>query len=51
MERLRVRHLPVIENGRVIGIISTRMLMGRRTEYLNRQVEERTREFARRTTS
>ncbi len=45
IERLRVRHLPVIENGRVVGIISTRMLMGRRTEYLNRQIEERTQEL------
>jgi serine phosphatase RsbU (regulator of sigma subunit) len=45
IERLRVRHLPVIDNGRVIGIISTRMLMGRRQEYLNRQIEEQTREL------
>jgi len=45
MDRFRVRHLPVLENGRVIGIISTRMLMSRRTEYLNRQVDERTREL------
>jgi serine phosphatase RsbU (regulator of sigma subunit) len=47
MERQRVRHLPVVEGGRVIGIISGRMLLGRRTEYLNRQVEERTRELKR----
>jgi sigma-B regulation protein RsbU (phosphoserine phosphatase) len=45
MDRLRVRHLPVIEDGKVIGIISTRHLLGRRAEYLNRQVEERTREL------
>lgn len=45
MDRLRVRHLPVVENGRVIGIISTRMLMSRRAEYLNREVEERTSEL------
>ncbi len=43
MERLRVRHLPVVENGAVIGIISTRLLMARRTDYLQRQVEARTR--------
>ena len=42
MHQLRVRHLPVVENGQVIGLISTRMLMGRRTEYLNRQIDERT---------
>jgi serine phosphatase RsbU (regulator of sigma subunit)/CBS domain-containing protein len=45
MDRLRVRHLPVVEGRRVVGIISTRMLMGRRTEYLNRLVDERTREL------
>ncbi len=43
MDQLRVRHLPVIENGRVIGIVTSRMLMSRRTEYLNLQIEERTR--------
>lgn len=43
MDRVRVRHLPVIDQGRVIGIISGRMLLSRRTEYLNRQVEDRTR--------
>ncbi|MCI0703826.1 MAG: SpoIIE family protein phosphatase [Planctomycetia bacterium] len=45
MDRLRVRHLPVVEGKRVVGIISTRMLMNRRTEYLNRLVEENTREL------
>jgi sigma-B regulation protein RsbU (phosphoserine phosphatase) len=45
MERLRVRHLPVVEGGRVIGIVSTRTLMSRRTEYLNRQIDDRTREL------
>jgi phosphoserine phosphatase RsbU/P len=45
MGKLRVRHLPVIEDGRVVGIVSARMLMARRTEYLNRRVEERTTEL------
>jgi serine phosphatase RsbU (regulator of sigma subunit) len=45
MEQLRVRHLPVVEHGRVIGLVSAGGLMGRRTDYLNRQVEERTREL------
>ena len=45
MERNRVRHLPVVEHDRVIGIVSTRMLMGRRTDYLNQQIEQRTREL------
>ena len=45
MARLRVRHLPVIENGGVVGIVSTRMLMARREEYLNRKIDERTRDL------
>ena len=48
MDRLRVRHLPVVEGRRrVIGIVSTRRLMSYRTEYLNRLIEERTRELKR----
>ena len=45
LDLLRVRHLPVVENGRAIGIISTRILMARRAEYLNREVEGRTRQL------
>lgn len=45
MEQLRVRHLPVVEAGRVIGLISPRLLVASREEYLNREVEERTREL------
>jgi sigma-B regulation protein RsbU (phosphoserine phosphatase) len=44
MAKHSVRHLPVIENGKVVGLISSRVLMGRRSEYLNRRVEARTRE-------
>jgi serine phosphatase RsbU (regulator of sigma subunit) len=47
MDRLRVRHLPVIEGGRVIGLLSARALMRRRTEYLDRQVAARTAELKR----
>jgi phosphoserine phosphatase RsbU/P len=47
MGRFRVRHLPVVETGRVIGVVSTRMLMSRRAEDLNRLVEDRTRELKR----
>src|SRR6478672_1112957 len=47
MDKHRVRHLPVIEDGRLIGIVSTRLLMARRTEYLNREVSERTTELRR----
>jgi phosphoserine phosphatase RsbU/P len=42
MTNRKVRHLPVVESGRVVGLLSTRMLMDRRTEYLNQRVEERT---------
>jgi serine phosphatase RsbU (regulator of sigma subunit) len=47
MSQLRVRHLPVIEDRRVIGIVSTRQLMGLRAEELHRLVEDRTRELKR----
>src|SRR5262249_55414883 len=47
MTRLGVRHLPVVEGQRVIGIVSARMLMSQRTEYLNQLVEARTRELKR----
>lgn len=47
MDRRRVRHLPVLSGSRVIGILSTRMLMSRRAADLNRVVEERTSELKR----
>ena len=45
MTRFRVRHLPVIEEQRLIGIISARALMNRRTEYLDHKIDESTREL------
>jgi phosphoserine phosphatase RsbU/P len=45
LERLRVRHLPVVENGRVVGIVSARQLIGKRAEHLKSVVEARTREL------
>jgi sigma-B regulation protein RsbU (phosphoserine phosphatase) len=44
LERLRVRHLPVVEDGRVVGIVSARQLIGRRAGYFQALVEARTRE-------
>jgi serine phosphatase RsbU (regulator of sigma subunit) len=45
MQQNRVRHLPVVEAERVVGIISSRALMARRTEYLDQRIEARTREL------
>ena len=47
MQRLKVRHLPVLEEGRVIGLVSTRILMASRAEYLNERVDVRTAELRR----
>jgi phosphoserine phosphatase RsbU/P len=45
LERLRVRHLPVVDKGVVVGIVSARQLIGKRAEYLKQTVEARTREL------
>ncbi|HVK08167.1 MAG TPA: SpoIIE family protein phosphatase [Gemmataceae bacterium] len=45
MERLGVRHLPVLENGQVVGIITARQLIARRAVHLNQVVDARTREL------
>src|SRR5262249_7129981 len=47
MERLHVRHLPVVEGGQAVGIVTARQLIAHRTEHLNRLVEDRTRELQR----
>ena len=45
MYRLRVRHLPVVQDGIVLGLVSARQLIGKRNEHLNQLIEERTREL------
>lgn len=45
LERLKVRHLPVVEGGRVVGLISSRLLIAHREEYFGRVIEERTTEL------
>jgi serine phosphatase RsbU (regulator of sigma subunit) len=45
MSRLNVRHLPVVQDDRVVGLVSTGMLTTQRADFLNRLVEERTREL------
>ena len=47
MERLRVRHLPVVEDSKVVGIITTRQLVSQRAIHLNLIVGERTTELKR----
>jgi phosphoserine phosphatase RsbU/P len=47
MERLRVRHLPVVENGKLVGIVTTRQLVSHRASHFHQLVAERTRELRR----
>jgi sigma-B regulation protein RsbU (phosphoserine phosphatase) len=47
MDRLRIRHLPVMEGGHLVGLLSTRQLMRHRADYLDRQVAARTGELKR----
>ncbi|QVL34859.1 SpoIIE family protein phosphatase [Telmatocola sphagniphila] len=45
MERMRVRHLPVVEDGLAIGIISSRHLIAHRSKYLDQMIARRTSEL------
>jgi phosphoserine phosphatase RsbU/P len=47
MERIHVRHLPVVDQERVVGLVTARNLIAWRTEHLNRAVDERTSELQR----
>ncbi len=47
LERLRVRHLPVLEDGKVVGIVSARQLISRRADYFKHTVDLRTQELKR----
>lgn len=47
MERLGVRHLPVLENGVLVGILTTRQLVAQRAIHLNGLITERTRDLRR----
>lgn len=42
MQNRHVRHLPVDDGGRIIGIVSSRQLMARRTEHLDQVVNRKT---------
>jgi serine phosphatase RsbU (regulator of sigma subunit) len=45
MERLHVRHLPVVDDGKLVGIISARQLVRNRSRHLDQLVLQRTREL------
>src|SRR5262245_32795779 len=45
MERRRVRHLPVVADGRLVGVVSLRQLMAQRAQFLDRLVDRRTQEL------
>src|SRR5262249_34764534 len=45
LERLRVRPLPVVEDGKLVGIITARQLIAQRANHLNQVVSARTQEL------
>jgi sigma-B regulation protein RsbU (phosphoserine phosphatase) len=42
MDARRIRHLPVVEDGRLVGMLSVRDLLHHRAEYLEALVQDRT---------
>ncbi len=45
VETLLIRHIPVVENERIVGIVTARDLITRHGEFLSHAVDERTREL------
>lgn len=45
MDRLQIRHMPVVENGQLVGIVTARDVMSHANEYLNSVIEDRTMEL------
>src|SRR5262249_61470167 len=45
LERLRVPPLPVVEDGKLVGIITARQLIAQRANHLNQVVSARTQEL------
>jgi len=45
MDRLHVRHLPVVDDGQLVGIISSRQLVRNRARHLDQLVQQRTSEL------
>jgi phosphoserine phosphatase RsbU/P len=45
MERLRVRHLPVVDDGNLIGIVTARSLIAKRADHFKQILNERTTEL------
>jgi serine phosphatase RsbU (regulator of sigma subunit)/CBS domain-containing protein len=45
MDELHIRHLPVVDDGRIVGIVAGRALIARTNELLNATVTERTQEL------
>lgn len=45
MERYNIRHLPVVDDGHLVGILSSRQVISNRTRYLDQLVRQRTHEL------
>lgn len=45
LDEMRVRHLPVVDDGRLVGLVAARDLIAHRARYLDQIVQARTREL------